>query len=112
MEQFQLSVFPNSSEESVTRAALTLTSSEKNCRQIEELVLAMAIIYAVKKFYKYIPRSHFTLSTDHNSLLPIFGSKKYPYIFNESSNTTKIPELRYERLLTLDKLTGKASRSV
>ena len=50
MEQFQLSVFPNSSEESVTRAALMLTPSEKNYGQIEELILALAIIYAVKKY--------------------------------------------------------------
>ena len=90
LEQFQLSVFPNSSEESVTRAALMLTPSEKNYGQIEELVLSMAIIYAVKKFYKYIPRSHFTLSTDHNPLMPVFGSKNYISIFNESSDTTKL----------------------
>ena len=53
----------------------TLTPSEKNYGQMEEQVLAMAMTYAVKKFYKYIPTSHFTLSTDHNPLLPIFGSK-------------------------------------
>ena len=69
---------PNSSENSVTHASFTLTPSEKNYGQIEEQVLAMALTFAVKKFYKYILTSHFTLSTDHNPLLPIFGSKSIP----------------------------------
>ena len=78
MEQFQHTFFLNSSEDSVTHASLTLTPSKKNYGQIEEQVLAMAMTYAVKKFYKYIPTSHFTLSTVHNPLLPIFGSKSIP----------------------------------
>ena len=36
----------------------------------------LAIVFAIKKFYKYIHRREFILQTDHRPLLAIFGSKK------------------------------------
>ncbi|KAK6763680.1 hypothetical protein RB195_024126 [Necator americanus] len=37
---------------------------------------ALALIFAVQKFHRFIHERHFTLSTDHGPLLAIFGSKK------------------------------------
>ena len=91
MEQFQHTFFPNSSEDSVTHASLTLTPSKKNYGQIEEQILAMSMTYAVKKFYKYIPTSHFT---DHKPLLHIFGSKSIP------TNSTNLLTLQNSRTKT------------
>ena len=90
MEQFQHTFFPNISTDSVTHAYLHANSIREELWTNRRTSLGYGYDLAVKKFYKYILTSHFTLSTDHNQLLPIFGSKKYPYIFNESSNTTKL----------------------
>ena len=37
---------------------------------------SLTIIYAVKKFHRYLYRRELTLQTDHKLLLTIFGSKK------------------------------------
>ncbi|EYC27997.1 hypothetical protein Y032_0008g28 [Ancylostoma ceylanicum] len=37
---------------------------------------ALALIFAVQKFYRFVHGRHFTLKTDHKPPLAIFGSKK------------------------------------
>ena len=52
----------------------TMLPAEINYSQMEKE--RFCLIFAVKKFQKYIHGSYFTLQTDHCPLLFIFGSKK------------------------------------
>lgn len=58
----------------IAYAARTLKEPEKKYSQIEKE--ALGLIYALKKFHKYVFGRRFTLKTDHKLLLAIFGNKK------------------------------------
>ena len=61
-------------KQTVAHASRFLLPTEKHYSQIEKE--ALAIIFAVTKFHRYLHGRFFKLQTDHKPLLTIFGSKK------------------------------------
>ena len=66
--------FDDGSTKPIVHTSRSLLPAEKNCSQIEKE--GLSIIYAIKKFLRFIYGRSFTLQTDHKPLLAIFGSKK------------------------------------
>lgn len=58
----------------VQYAAASFSDTERRYAQVERE--ALALVFAVKKFHRYIFGRHFDLHTDHKPLLSIFGSKR------------------------------------
>lgn len=63
--------FPNGDERPIAFCSRTLTKAEINYGVIEKE--ALAIVFAVRKFFQYLIGFHFTLQTDHKPLLGLFG---------------------------------------
>ena len=71
-------------ERPIAYISRTLTSAEKHYSQLEKE--GLAIIFAVKKFHKYLLGRHFVIESDHKPLQSLFGE------------TRKIPEMASSRI--------------
>ena len=64
-------IMPDGKEIQITFASRTLSTAEKKYAQLGKV--ALALVYGVKQFHKYLVGREFTLITDHRPLLKILG---------------------------------------
>lgn len=64
----------NNEEEPITYASRTLSNPEQRYPQIDKE--ALAIVWAVQKFFHYLYARHFTLISDHKPLMQILHPRK------------------------------------
>ena len=62
---------PDGEERPIAFASRTLSTAEKKYAQLEKV--ALALVYGMKQFHKYLVSGEFTLVTDHRPLLKILG---------------------------------------
>ena len=67
-------VFSDNTERPIAFASHTLTTSEQDYAQLEKE--ALALIFGIQKFHRYLYGRKFTLITDHKPLTTILGPKK------------------------------------
>ena len=67
-------VMPDNTERPIMYASRTLQTAEKNYSQLERK--ALAIVYGIKYFHKYLAGRKFTVVTDHKPLLGNFKLDK------------------------------------
>jgi hypothetical protein len=78
-------VMPDGSERPIAFGSRTLTKSEANYSQIDKE--ATAIVWGLKKYFRYCCGRKFTLLTDHKALTSIFHPHKHLPALSATRNT-------------------------